>query len=62
MCLCTGIIHLCKAGNSGIQSLIGLLCIPNMEVRVSCKQTEKTVIFCIITVGFYKMCKIAICQ
>ncbi|KAM9359983.1 rapamycin-insensitive companion of mTOR-like [Symphorus nematophorus] len=29
----SGIIHLCKAGNSGIQSLIGLLCIPNMEVR-----------------------------
>ncbi|XP_035234919.1 LOW QUALITY PROTEIN: rapamycin-insensitive companion of mTOR [Anguilla anguilla] len=28
-----GIINLCKAGNSGIQSLIGLLCIPNMEVR-----------------------------
>ncbi|KAM7391595.1 hypothetical protein PAMP_022275 [Pampus punctatissimus] len=27
------IINLCKAGNSGIQSLIGLLCIPNMEVR-----------------------------
>uniref|UniRef100_A0A3B4BJD4 Uncharacterized protein n=1 Tax=Periophthalmus magnuspinnatus TaxID=409849 RepID=A0A3B4BJD4_9GOBI len=25
------IINLCKAGNSGIQSLIGLLCIPNME-------------------------------
>lgn len=31
----SGIINLCKAGNSGIQSLIGLLCIPNMEVRVS---------------------------
>lgn len=30
-----GIINLCKAGNPGIQSLIGLLCIPNMEVRVS---------------------------
>ncbi|XP_073322353.1 rapamycin-insensitive companion of mTOR-like isoform X1 [Pagrus major] len=29
----SGIINLCKAGNSGIQSLIGLLCIPNMEVR-----------------------------
>ncbi|XP_056888315.1 rapamycin-insensitive companion of mTOR-like [Takifugu flavidus] len=29
----SGIIHLCKAGNSGIQSLIGLLSIPNMEVR-----------------------------
>ncbi|KAG7481573.1 hypothetical protein MATL_G00067520 [Megalops atlanticus] len=28
-----GIINLCKSGNSGIQSLIGLLCIPNMEVR-----------------------------
>ncbi|KAM9306697.1 rapamycin-insensitive companion of mTOR-like [Pholidichthys leucotaenia] len=28
-----GIITLCKPGNSGIQSLIGLLCIPNMEVR-----------------------------
>ncbi|KAM6965452.1 rapamycin-insensitive companion of mTOR-like [Aplochiton taeniatus] len=31
----SGIINLCKAGNSGIQSLIGLLCIPNMEVRKS---------------------------
>ncbi|XP_062867230.1 rapamycin-insensitive companion of mTOR [Trichomycterus rosablanca] len=29
----SGIIHLCKSGSSGIQSLIGLLCIPNMEVR-----------------------------
>ncbi|XP_041753169.1 rapamycin-insensitive companion of mTOR isoform X3 [Coregonus clupeaformis] len=29
----SGIINLCRAGNSGIQSLIGLLCIPNMEVR-----------------------------
>ncbi|XP_067280565.1 rapamycin-insensitive companion of mTOR isoform X2 [Pseudorasbora parva] len=29
----SGIINLCKSGNSGIQSLIGLLCIPNMEVR-----------------------------
>lgn len=29
----SGIINLCKAGNSGIQSLVGLLCIPNMEVR-----------------------------
>lgn len=29
-----GIINLCKSGNSGIQSLIGLLCIPNTEVRV----------------------------
>ncbi|XP_034152753.1 rapamycin-insensitive companion of mTOR isoform X2 [Esox lucius] len=29
----SGIINLCKTGNSGIQSLIGLLCIPNMEVR-----------------------------
>ncbi|XP_056601916.1 rapamycin-insensitive companion of mTOR [Triplophysa dalaica] len=29
----SGIINLCKAGNSGVQSLIGLLCIPNMEVR-----------------------------
>ncbi|KAK7933865.1 hypothetical protein WMY93_004761 [Mugilogobius chulae] len=29
----SGIINLCKPGNSGIQSLIGLLCIPNMEVR-----------------------------
>ncbi|XP_034025756.1 rapamycin-insensitive companion of mTOR-like isoform X1 [Thalassophryne amazonica] len=29
----SGIINLCKDGNSGIQSLIGLLCIPNMEVR-----------------------------
>uniref|UniRef100_A0A665U2Q7 RPTOR independent companion of MTOR, complex 2 a n=1 Tax=Echeneis naucrates TaxID=173247 RepID=A0A665U2Q7_ECHNA len=29
----SGIINLCKAGNPGIQSLIGLLCIPNMEVR-----------------------------
>ncbi|XP_078240595.1 rapamycin-insensitive companion of mTOR isoform X4 [Pogona vitticeps] len=28
-----GIISLCKPGNSGIQSLIGVLCIPNMEVR-----------------------------
>ncbi|XP_036382233.1 rapamycin-insensitive companion of mTOR [Megalops cyprinoides] len=28
-----GIINLCKSGSSGIQSLIGLLCIPNMEVR-----------------------------
>ncbi|TTK94552.1 Rapamycin-insensitive companion of mTOR [Bagarius yarrelli] len=27
------IINLCKSGSSGIQSLIGLLCIPNMEVR-----------------------------
>lgn len=34
-----GIINLCKAGNSGIQSLIGLLCIPNMEVRVSIETT-----------------------
>nr|XP_006000410.1 PREDICTED: rapamycin-insensitive companion of mTOR [Latimeria chalumnae] len=31
-----GIINLCKPGNSGIQSLIGVLCIPNMEIRV-CK-------------------------
>ncbi|KPP65251.1 hypothetical protein Z043_116347, partial [Scleropages formosus] len=30
----SGIINLCKPGNSGIQSLIGLLCIPNMDVRV----------------------------
>ncbi|XP_071322284.1 rapamycin-insensitive companion of mTOR-like isoform X2 [Trachinotus anak] len=29
----SGIINLCKSGNSGIESLIGLLCIPNMEVR-----------------------------
>ncbi|XP_028851215.1 rapamycin-insensitive companion of mTOR-like isoform X2 [Denticeps clupeoides] len=29
----SGIINLCKPGNSGVQSLIGLLCIPNMEVR-----------------------------
>uniref|UniRef100_A0A8C7GUJ8 RPTOR independent companion of MTOR complex 2 n=1 Tax=Oncorhynchus kisutch TaxID=8019 RepID=A0A8C7GUJ8_ONCKI len=29
----SGIINLCKTGNSGIQSLIGLLCIPNVEVR-----------------------------
>ncbi|TRY97901.1 hypothetical protein DNTS_034131, partial [Danionella cerebrum] len=29
----SGIINLCKSGDSGIQSLIGLLCIPNMEVR-----------------------------
>ncbi|CAB1318322.1 unnamed protein product [Coregonus sp. 'balchen'] len=29
----SGIINLCKSGNSGIQSLIGLLCIPNVEVR-----------------------------
>ncbi|KAI3362444.1 hypothetical protein L3Q82_012250, partial [Scortum barcoo] len=29
----SGIINLCKSGNSGIQSLIGLLCIPNKEVR-----------------------------
>ncbi|MBN3289821.1 RICTR protein, partial [Polypterus senegalus] len=29
----SGIINLCKPGNSGIQSLLGLLCIPNMEVR-----------------------------
>ncbi|XP_041958385.1 rapamycin-insensitive companion of mTOR [Alosa sapidissima] len=29
----SGIINLCKSGNSGIQSLIGVLCIPNMEVR-----------------------------
>ncbi|XP_072527960.1 rapamycin-insensitive companion of mTOR isoform X2 [Salminus brasiliensis] len=28
-----GIINLCRAGNSGIQSLIGLLSIPNMEIR-----------------------------
>uniref|UniRef100_A0A2K5R057 RPTOR independent companion of MTOR complex 2 n=1 Tax=Cebus imitator TaxID=2715852 RepID=A0A2K5R057_CEBIM len=28
-----GIINLCKPGNSGIQSLIGVLCIPNMEIR-----------------------------
>nr|XP_047912460.1 rapamycin-insensitive companion of mTOR-like isoform X2 [Anser cygnoides] len=28
-----GIISLCKPGNSGIQSLIGALCIPNMEIR-----------------------------
>lgn len=34
LCLHSGIIHLCKSGSSGIQSLIGLLCIPNMEVRV----------------------------
>lgn len=33
-CLHPGIINLCKSGSSGIQSLIGLLCIPNMEVRV----------------------------
>ncbi|XP_042564192.1 rapamycin-insensitive companion of mTOR [Clupea harengus] len=29
----SGIINLCRSGNSGIQSLIGVLCIPNMEVR-----------------------------
>ncbi|CAJ1070974.1 rapamycin-insensitive companion of mTOR-like [Xyrichtys novacula] len=29
----SGIINLCKSGSSGLQSLIGLLCIPNMEVR-----------------------------
>ncbi|XP_029941324.1 rapamycin-insensitive companion of mTOR-like [Salarias fasciatus] len=29
----SGIISLCKTGNSGIQSLIGLFCIPNMEVQ-----------------------------
>ncbi|XP_028829344.1 rapamycin-insensitive companion of mTOR-like isoform X2 [Denticeps clupeoides] len=29
----SGIINLCKSGSSGIQSLIGLLCIPNTEVR-----------------------------
>ncbi|XP_026198980.1 rapamycin-insensitive companion of mTOR isoform X2 [Anabas testudineus] len=29
----SGIINLCKAGNSGIQSLVGLLSIPNMDVR-----------------------------
>uniref|UniRef100_A0A8C8JAM4 Uncharacterized protein n=1 Tax=Oncorhynchus tshawytscha TaxID=74940 RepID=A0A8C8JAM4_ONCTS len=29
----SGIINLCRAGNSGIQSLIGLLSIPNVEVR-----------------------------
>ncbi|XP_043925810.1 rapamycin-insensitive companion of mTOR [Protopterus annectens] len=28
-----GIISLCKPGNSGIQSLIGVLCIPNKEIR-----------------------------
>ncbi|XP_078416580.1 rapamycin-insensitive companion of mTOR isoform X1 [Cetorhinus maximus] len=28
-----GIINLCRPGNSGIQSLVGILCIPNMEVR-----------------------------
>ncbi|XP_063310065.1 rapamycin-insensitive companion of mTOR isoform X2 [Pelobates fuscus] len=28
-----GIISLCKPGNSGIQSIIGVLCIPNMEIR-----------------------------
>ncbi|XP_053557196.1 rapamycin-insensitive companion of mTOR isoform X2 [Bombina bombina] len=28
-----GIISLCKPGNSGIQSLIGVLCIRNMEIR-----------------------------
>ncbi|XP_069739810.1 rapamycin-insensitive companion of mTOR-like isoform X2 [Narcine bancroftii] len=28
-----GIINLCRPGNSGIHSLIGILCIPNMEVR-----------------------------
>ncbi|XP_016140153.1 rapamycin-insensitive companion of mTOR-like [Sinocyclocheilus grahami] len=31
----SGIINLCKSGNSGVQSLIGLLCIPNMEVRAN---------------------------
>ncbi|XP_012873973.1 PREDICTED: rapamycin-insensitive companion of mTOR [Dipodomys ordii] len=30
-----GIINLCKPGNSGIQSLIGVLCIPNMEIRAN---------------------------
>ncbi|XP_074546078.1 rapamycin-insensitive companion of mTOR-like isoform X2 [Halichoeres trimaculatus] len=29
----SGIINLCKSGSSGLQSLIGLLCIPNTEVR-----------------------------
>uniref|UniRef100_UPI0037E8DDC5 rapamycin-insensitive companion of mTOR-like n=1 Tax=Semicossyphus pulcher TaxID=241346 RepID=UPI0037E8DDC5 len=29
----SGIINLCRSGSSGLQSLIGLLCIPNMEVR-----------------------------
>ncbi|KAG7235532.1 hypothetical protein INR49_002578 [Caranx melampygus] len=29
----SGIINLCKSSSSGIESLIGLLCIPNMEVR-----------------------------
>lgn len=41
--LYSGIIHLCKAGNSGIQSLIGLLCIPNMEVRVSIERAAHSV-------------------
>lgn len=41
--LYSGIIHLCKAGNSGIQSLIGLLCIPNMEVRVSIERAAHNV-------------------
>lgn len=44
--LYSGIIHLCKAGNSGIQSLIGLLCIPNMEVRVSIERAERNVYWC----------------
>ncbi len=40
-----GIINLCKSGNSGIQSLIGLLCIPNMEVRVGNRNNVTFVCF-----------------
>ncbi|PKU33004.1 rapamycin-insensitive companion of hypothetical protein [Limosa lapponica baueri] len=39
-----GIISLCKPGNSGIQSLIGVLCIPNMEIRIHSDYENKHVI------------------
>ncbi|XP_036973511.1 rapamycin-insensitive companion of mTOR-like [Acanthopagrus latus] len=47
----SGIINLCKSGNSGIQSLIGLLCIPNMEVRKGLLEVFYDIFQLVIPVG-----------
>lgn len=42
--LSIGIIRLCKPDSSGLQSLIGVLYLPNMETRVSaCKEIKKNI-------------------
>ena len=53
-----GIINLCKTGNSGIQSLIGLLSIPNMEVRVSNELTLSWLAFNECGGGGWRYCLI----